>query len=92
MDLPFAQVRWCGAEGVDKVQILSDYQNASFGSAYGVLIKELRLLARAIFVVGPDDTIKYVEYVKEITTHPDYDKVLGFLRGKSQSSRSCRCG
>lgn len=83
MDLPFAQARWCGHTGADKVQMLSDHQSASFGSAYGVLIKELRLLARSVFVIGPDDKIKYVEYVQEITRQPDYDKVLNFLREKA---------
>lgn len=83
MDLPFAQGRWCGAAQASKVQMLSDYQEHSFGAGYGVLIKELKLLTRAIFVVGPDDKIQYVEYVKEITQHPDYDKALGFLASKS---------
>lgn len=80
MDLPFAQQRWCAAAGASKVQLLSDYQQASFGAAYGVLIKELRLLARAVFVVGKDDQVRYVEYVKEITQHPDYGKVLAFVK------------
>ncbi|HOW58266.1 MAG TPA: thiol peroxidase [Candidatus Omnitrophota bacterium] len=83
MDLPFAQSRWCGAVGADKVQMLSDYQEHSFGAAYGVLIKELKLLSRAIFIVSPNDKIRYVEYVKEITQHPDYDKALGALKCKS---------
>ena len=87
MDLPFAQARWCGVAGADKVQMLSDYQAHAFGQAYGVLIKELQLLSRAIFVIGPDDKIQYVEYVKEITNHPDYDKALGALKPKS-----CCCG
>ena len=87
MDLPFAQARWCGVAGADKVQMLSDYQDHSFGQAYGVLIKELQLLSRAIFVIGPDDKVQYVEYVKEITNHPDYDKALGALKPKT-----CCCG
>ena len=82
MDLPFAQARWCGLAGADKVQMLSDYQDHSFGAAYGVLIQELKLLSRAVFVVGANDTIEYVEYVKEVTNHPDYDKVLGFLQAR----------
>jgi len=81
MDLPFAQARWCGVAGIDRMQMVSDYQAASFGQAYGVLIKELRLLARSVFVIGPDDKIQYVEYVKEVTHHPNYDKVLNFLKG-----------
>jgi thiol peroxidase len=76
MDLPFAQKRWCGAAGVDKVVTLSDHRTAAFGEAYGVLIKELRLLARAIFVVDKESTIRYVQLVKEISEEPDYDAVL----------------
>ena len=76
MDLPFAQKRWCGAAGVDKVVTLSDHRTAAFGEAYGVLIKELRLLARAIFVVDKEGTIRYVQLVKEISEEPDYDAVL----------------
>ncbi len=81
MDLPFAQKRWCGAAGVDRVQTLSDHRDASFGLAYGTLIKELRLLSRAIFVIDARDTIRYVEYVKEISSHPNYDAALGATRG-----------
>ena len=82
VDLPFAQTRWCGAAHADKIKTLSDHREASFGKAYGVLIKELRLLARSIFVVGADDKVKYVEYVKEITQHPNYEKALSSLREK----------
>jgi thiol peroxidase len=77
MDLPFAQKRWCGAAGVDRVMTLSDYREASFGKAYGVLIAELRLLARAVFVVDREGMLRYQELVKELTEEPDYDKVLG---------------
>lgn len=76
MDLPFAQKRWCGAAGVEKVITLSDHREAAFGQAYGVLIKELRLLARAVFVVDREGTIQYVQLVKEVTEEPDYDAVL----------------
>lgn len=76
MDLPFAQKRWCGAAGVDKIVTLSDHRNASFGIAYGVLIKELRLLARSVFVVDREGIIKYVQMVNEISQEPDYDAVL----------------
>lgn len=76
MDLPFAQARWCGAAGVSHVTTLSDHKDASFGEAYGVLIKELRLLARAVFVVDRKGEIRYVELVKEITHEPDYDAAL----------------
>lgn len=76
MDLPFAQKRWCGAAGVDRVTTLSDHRNASFGEAYGVLIKELRLLARVVFVVDSDGVIRYVQTVKEVGEEPDYDAVI----------------
>jgi len=76
MDLPFAQARWCGAAGVDKVVTLSDHREAGFGEAFGVLIKELRLLARAVFVVDKDGTIQYIQLVKEVTKEPDYNAVL----------------
>lgn len=76
MDLPFAQKRWCGAADVNNVLTLSDYRNADFGEAYGVLIKELRLLSRSIFVVDADGKIRYKELVKEITTEPNYEAAL----------------
>ena len=76
MDLPFAITRFCTSAGIDKVKALSDHRDASFGAAYGVLIKELRLLARAIFVIDKHDVIQYVEIVPDITNHPDYDKAL----------------
>jgi thiol peroxidase len=76
MDLPFAQKRWCGAAGVDNVVTLSDHRNASFGTAYGVLIKELRLLARSVFVVDREGIIKYVQMVNEIGQEPDYDTIM----------------
>jgi thiol peroxidase len=84
MDLPFAQKRWCGAENATNIQALSDHRTAKFGEAYGVLVQGGpldRCLARAIFVVGPDDTIKHVEYVKEITEHPNYDAALAAAKG-----------
>lgn len=76
VDLPFAQKRWCGAAGIDRVQTYSDHRDLSFGEAYGVAIKELRLLARAVFVIDRNDKISYVEYVSEVTNHPDYDKAI----------------
>jgi thiol peroxidase len=85
MDLPFAQKRWCGAAGVKNVQTLSDYRYASFGNAYGVLIKDLRLLARAVFIVDKAGVIRYVQIVPEIATEPDYDaaiKAVKELQGK----------
>lgn len=75
-DLPFAQARWCGAAGVDKVVTLSDHRTAEFGQAYGVLIKDLRLLARAVFVVDKQGVVQYVQTVKEIAEEPDYNAVI----------------
>jgi thiol peroxidase len=75
-DLPFAQRRWCGASGIENVITLSDHRDVSFGEAFGVAIKELRLLARAVFVVDSSDTIQYMEIVSEATNHPDYEKAI----------------
>jgi thiol peroxidase len=75
-DLPFAQKRFCATAGIENLQVLSDHRSAAFGEAYGVLIKELRLLARAIFVVGKDDKIRYIQIVPEMTDFPEYDKAL----------------
>jgi len=83
MDLPFAQKRWCAAAGVDKVQTLSDHRDVSFGTSYGVLIKELRLLARAVFLVDRKGIIQYIQLVKEVTKEPDYEAVLYTLRKSS---------
>lgn len=80
VDLPFAQSRWCGAAGVDKVITLSDYKSKSFGQAYGVLIKELQLDMRSIFVVDANDTIQYVEYLAEMTNHPNYDSAVAAVK------------
>jgi thiol peroxidase len=80
MDLPFAQKRWCAAAGVERVTTLSDYREASFGRSYGVLIKELRLLARAVFIVDRQGKVRYVQLVKELATEPDYDAVLAAVR------------
>ncbi|WP_108671291.1 thiol peroxidase [Peribacillus acanthi] len=76
VDLPFAQKRWCAAAGIENVQTLSDHRDLSFGEAYGVHIKELRLLARAVFVVDSNDTVTYVEYVSEGTDHPNYEAAI----------------
>ena len=76
MDLPFAQKRWCGSADVNNVQTLSDHRDASFGTAYGVLIKELRLLGRAVFVVDKEGIVRYVQIVNELTNEPDYEAVL----------------
>jgi thiol peroxidase len=80
MDLPFAQKRWCAAAGVSRVQTLSDHRDASFGTSYGVLIKELRLLARAVFLVDRKGILQYVQLVKEISKEPDYEEVLNALK------------
>lgn len=80
MDLPFAQKRWCGAAGVKNVKTLSDHRDASFGTAFGVLIKELRLLARAVFVVDKEGIVRYVQIVKELTNEPDYEAVLNVVK------------
>lgn len=80
MDLPFAQARWCGAAGVEKVVTLSDHRDAEFGEAYGVLIKELRLLTRAVFVVDPNGTVQYIQLVKEVTDEPDYNAVIDAVK------------
>jgi thioredoxin-dependent peroxiredoxin len=80
MDLPFAQKRWCGAFGIDKVKMLSDHRTGSFGEHYGTLIRDLRIESRAIFVVDKDNTLKHVEYVKEVAEHPNYDAALAVVR------------
>jgi thiol peroxidase len=80
MDLPFAQKRWCATAGVNKVQTLSDHRDASFGTSFGVLIKELRLLARAVFLIDRQSTIQYIQLVKELTKEPDYEALLSALK------------
>lgn len=80
-DLPFAQARWCGAAGIKAMQTLSDHRDMSFGAAYGVHIKELRLDARAVFVVDGAGILRYVEYIKEITNQPDYAAALAAIKG-----------
>jgi thiol peroxidase len=84
MDLPFAQKRWCGAAGVKRVRTLSDHRQAAFGRAWGVLIKELRLLSRAVFVVDPAGNIRYVQIVPEITDPPDYAAALAVVAELSE--------
>ena len=80
VDLPFAQKRWCGAAGVDKVKVVSDYMAAEFGQKYGVLIKEVHLLARSIFVIDRDGTVKYTQMVSENGDEPDYEPVIEAAR------------
>lgn len=79
-DLPFAQARWCGAAGVDKVITLSDYKSKSFGQAYGVLIKEFQLDMRSIFVIDANDKITYVEYLSEMSEHPNYEAAIAAVK------------
>ena len=80
MDLPFAQTRWCGATGIKHVTTLSDYQTADFGMQYGLLIKGLRLLARAVLVVDKTGVVRYVQIVPELTTEPDYAAALKVVK------------
>jgi thioredoxin-dependent peroxiredoxin len=79
MDLPFAQKRWCGVAGITRIKTLSDHRQGDFGMAYGVLIKELRLLARAIFILDRRGTVKYVQLIKEVADEPNYEEVLQTL-------------
>lgn len=83
LDLPFAQKRWCGAAGIDKVVTLSDYQDRSFAEAYGLLIRELKLLARAVIVVDTSDVIRYLQIVPEVTSEPDYAAAIS-------AAKACR--
>lgn len=80
MDLPFGQKRWCGAAGVDKVKTLSDYKGATFADAYGLLIKEWHLLARAVIILDKQQIIRYIQIVPEISTEPDYDAALKVVK------------
>jgi thiol peroxidase len=80
MDLPFAQSRWCGAFGVDRIKMLSDHREGSFGANYGTLIKELRIESRAIFVVDQHNKIRHAEYVKEVADFPNYEAALAAVR------------
>ncbi len=80
MDLPFAQKRWCGAAGIKAVRTYSDYQKADFGKSYGVLIKELRLLTRAVFIVDKDGIVKYAQIVPEASNEPNYEEILHAVR------------
>ena len=81
-DLPFAQKRWCAGADIDRVKVLSDYQEYSLAFSYGVLIKELKLLSRSAFVIDADDTIRYVQHVSELTDEPDYEAILAAAKGE----------
>ena len=80
MDLPFAQGRWCGGAGIDRVKTVSDYKDREFGNNYGVYINELGLLSRAVFVVDENNKVLYVEYLEEITNEPNYEKALEAIK------------
>jgi thiol peroxidase len=80
MDLPFAIERFCAVAEIERAKALSDHRDASFGNAFGVLIKELRLLTRAVFILDRDNKVRYIEIVPELSNHPDYDKALQSLR------------
>ena len=80
MDLPFAQKRWCGAAGVKAVRTFSDHQKADFGKSWGVLIKDLRLLARAVFIVDKEGIVRYVQLVPEVSSEPNYEEILTALK------------
>lgn len=80
MDLPFAQGRWCGAAGIDQVTTYSDHRDADFGTKYGLLIKELRLLTRAVLVVDSANVVRYLQIVPEITHEPDYAAALAVVK------------
>jgi thiol peroxidase len=88
MDLPFAQKRWCGAFGVDHIKMVSDHRDGSFGQAYGTLIKESRIMSRAIFVVDGANVIRYVEYVKEMGDHPNYEAALAAAKSAAGGAAS----
>ena len=80
MDLPFAQKRWCGAFGVDKIKMLSDHRDGSFGTSYGTLIKDMRIESRAIFVVDQSNKVRHAEYVKEVADFPNYEAALSVAK------------
>ena len=84
-DLPFAQSRWCGAAGVDKVTTLSDHKTGKFGESWGTMIRDWRIQSRAVFVVDGDNTVRYAEYVPEVAEHPNYDRVLAAAKSVAGS-------
>jgi thiol peroxidase len=90
MDLPFAQKRWCGNYGVNRVTMLSDHRTGSFGEHYGTLIPDLRIESRAIFVVDKDNTLRHVEYVKEVGEHPNYEAALAAARSAVEQAAASK--
>ncbi len=83
-DLPYAQARWIREKQVPNLTLLSDHQDMSFGKAYGILIKELRLLARAVFIIDSDRVVRYIQIMRDLNTEPDYDEVLNALNDITQ--------
>jgi thiol peroxidase len=88
MDLPFAIARFCTAAGIDRVKSFSDHRDASFGNAFGVLIKEIRLLARSVFILDQDNRVRYIEIVPELSNHPDYEKSLQVLKTVTETAKA----
>jgi thioredoxin-dependent peroxiredoxin len=88
MDLPFAIARFCSAAGIDRVKTLSDHRDASFGNALGLLIKELRLLARSVLILDRDNRVRYIEIVPELSNHPDYEKPLQVLKTMTETAKA----
>lgn len=88
MDLPYAIARFCTAAGIDRVKTLSDHREASFGGAFGVLIKELRLLARAVFILDRENRVRYAEIVPDLSSHPDYERALRALRTLTETPKA----
>jgi thiol peroxidase len=86
MDLPFAQKRWCGNFGINKVEMISDHHSGSFGEHYGTLIPDLRIESRAIFVVDSNNTLRHVEYVREVGEHPSYESALEAAKNARESA------
>ncbi len=86
MDLPFAQKRWCGNFGINRVSMLSDHRSGSFGEHYGTLIPDLRIESRAIFVLDGENKLRHVEYVKEVGSHPNYEAALEAAKSAIQQS------
>jgi thiol peroxidase len=88
VDLPFAQKRWCNNFAIDRVHMLSDHKNASFGQNWGTLIKDLRIESRAIFVLDRESVIRHVQYVKEVGDHPDYEPALRTARALAGTAQT----
>ncbi len=90
-DLPFALGRYCAAAGIDKVKTLSDHRDLDFGSKYGFIIDELRLLSRGIIIIDKDGVVKYVEYVAEVASHPNYDLAIEEVKKLTEVKGGCSC-